>query len=261
MPNKHGDFIWYELMTTDAGGARTFYQDVAGWHIDEGHGDPAYAMISASEGHVGGMLTLNAEMTQHGARPAWVGYIMVDDVDRMVAAVTDRGGTTLMPARDIDSIGLIAMLADPQGAPFYIMKPTPPAGNPDATSTAFAAERPMEGHCAWNELASSDPDAAFHFYSTLFGWVKDGGMDMGPTGRYDFLRHGAMIGGLMPKPDQMPQSGWTFYFRVSGIDAAVERIRAGGGQIVMPPQPVPGGDHAVIGIDPQGAYFALVGSK
>jgi len=34
MANHHGDFIWYELMTTDADGARAFYQAVVGWQIE-----------------------------------------------------------------------------------------------------------------------------------------------------------------------------------------------------------------------------------
>jgi predicted enzyme related to lactoylglutathione lyase len=31
MTNKHGEFIWYELMTTDPDAARAFYEPVVGW--------------------------------------------------------------------------------------------------------------------------------------------------------------------------------------------------------------------------------------
>jgi predicted enzyme related to lactoylglutathione lyase len=31
MPNKHGDFIWYELMTSDPDGAAAFYGPLLGW--------------------------------------------------------------------------------------------------------------------------------------------------------------------------------------------------------------------------------------
>jgi uncharacterized protein len=34
MANKHGDFIWYELMTSDADGAREFYSAVVDWDIE-----------------------------------------------------------------------------------------------------------------------------------------------------------------------------------------------------------------------------------
>ncbi len=258
--NSHGDWIWYEVMTSNPQGARAFYEKIVGWKISPDQGEPEYAMIEASEGMVGGMLTLTKDMTDHGARPCWLGYIAVDDVDKTVKAIVNRGGKELMPARDIPQ-GRFAMVADPQGAPFYVMKPVPPADNPEAKSMAFAGDRPMQGHCAWNELATSDPAAALHFYTTLFGWVKDGEMDMGEGGKYEFLRHRLVIGALMRKPPQMPASFWTFYFRVSGIDATVERVRASGGQVMMGPHEVPGGDWIIVGTDPQGATFAMVGSK
>lgn len=260
MANRHGDFIWYELMTTDADAARDFYQAVVGWSIEAQPSGPVdYRMITASEGNVAGLLPLTAEMTAHGARPGWFGYVAVDDVDKMLESFERGGGRVRMPAFDIPGVGRIALVADAQGAPLYVMKPTPPADNPDASSTAFAADRPMLGHCAWNELATSDPDAALHFYCTRFGWVKDGEMDIGPTGKYHFLRHGALIGGVMPKQAEAPASVWAYYFRVADIDSAVETLKANGGKMVMGPAPVAGNDFAVLAVDPQGAVFALVG--
>lgn len=148
------------------------------------------------------------------------------------------------------------MVADPEGAPFYIMK-----GNGEGTSLAFASDRPRPGHCAWNELSASDPKAALEFYGSQFGWVKDGEMDMGPMGAYEFLRHGGLIGAIMRKPAEAPAPVWTYYFRVADIDRAAERIRAGGGRIVHGPDEIPGGDFTISAIDPQNAPFALVGGR
>ena len=64
------------------------------------------------------------------------------------------------------------MVADPQGAPIYVMKPTPPPDRAGERSTAFS--RTAVGHCGWNELATPDPDKAFGFYTGQFGWT-DGG--------------------------------------------------------------------------------------
>lgn len=258
MPNKHGDFIWYELMTPDAAASEAFYGPLLGWTFG---GGSDYREIAASEGGVGGMLPLTAEMAAHGARPMWTGYILVDDVDAMVGSVEHGGGKTYMAARTMEGVGRFAMLADPQGAPFYVMKPTPPADNPDATSNAYAADRPMLGHCAWNELITDDPVAAIGFYGARFGWVVDSEMDMGPAGRYSMLRHGPMLGGVMARPAEMPASAWVYYFRVGDIDTAVTMIGAGGGTMIMGPVQVPGGDFAIQAIDPQGAHFALVGAR
>ena len=269
MTNHHGDFIWYELMTPDGAASQAFYGPMLGWTFG---GNDEYREIQGSEGGVGGMLQLTPEMTAGGARPCWVGYILVDDVDKMVESVEHGGGKTYMPARDMPGIGRFAMVADPQGAPFYVMKPIPPADNPDLASTAFSYDRPRIGHCAWNELATSDPAAALHFYGQRFGWVKDGEMDMGPMGKYEFLRHAGrapdgsppghgMLGAVMPKVPEVPVSAWNHYFRVADIDAAVAHIDANGGKIIHGPVEIPGGDFSLNGIDPQAAFFGLVGSR
>ncbi len=269
MTNKHGDFIWYELMTPDADAAARFYAGVLPWTVGD---QPEYREIVATDGHVGGMLPLTPEMTAGGARPGWVGYVAVDDVDKMVASIEDGGGRTLMPAHELPEAGRFAMMADPQGAAFYVMKPRPTPGNPDATSNAFSYDRPRDGHCAWNELATSDPQGALHFYGQRFGWVKDGGMDMGPMGTYHFIRHAGhapdgspmgqgMLGAVMPKPPHVPVSGWSFYFRVPDINVAATAIIGGGGKVVHGPQEIPGGDFSLNAFDPQGAAFALVGKR
>jgi predicted enzyme related to lactoylglutathione lyase len=87
-------------------------------------------------------------------------------------------------------------------------------------------------------------------------------MPMGEMGDYWFIDHGGeTIGAMMQKPPQVPAGCWTFYIRVNGIDGAVERVKAGGGQVLNGPMEVPGGDWIINGIDPQGAPFALVGAK
>ena len=260
MPNKHGDFIWYELLTPDADAAQDFYGSVLNWSF-ETREDMDYRMIAGSGGGVGGFMPLTEEMSANGARPAWLGYICVDDVDASAKSIETAGGSIHAAPWDIPGVGRMALVTDPQGAIFYIMKPTPPADTPDAASAAFAATEPMDGHCAWNELLTSDPEAAKSFYFGQFGWEKDGDMDVGPMGKYEFLRHDFMLGALMKMNDDMPMPLWSYYFRVPEIDAAVETVKAKGGRVIVGPQEIPGGEFIVNGIDPQGAIFALVGAK
>jgi predicted enzyme related to lactoylglutathione lyase len=52
---------------------------------------------------------------------------------------------------------------------------------------------------------------------------------------------------------------WRFYFRVPALNLAVQRLAEAGGTLLHGPAEVPGGDHIVIGLDPQGAMFCLVG--
>ena len=258
-PNPPGDFIWYELMTPDAEGSKAFYDAVVGWDIS-GEGPPEYGgyrMINSNGGMAGGVLPLTSDMQQHGARPTWLGYLNVSDVDGKVADIEKAGGKALMPPTDIPNVGRIAMVADPQGAPFYVMKPIPPEGRENEPSTVFS---PADlGRCAWNELSTSDPAAAQRFYGEQFGWTTDNFMPMGEHGEYRFIDHHGLTLGAIAGATGGHHPHWRFYFRVPSVGQAKQTAESKGGQIVRGPMEVPGGDHIVIGIDPQGAEFALVG--
>jgi predicted enzyme related to lactoylglutathione lyase len=256
-----GSHIWYELMTPDPDGATAFYGAVVpGWTVGQPiGGDQDYRIIGRSDGgSAGGVLALTEDMRQHGARPVWLGYIGADDVDATARQIEAKGGKLLMPAFDIPQ-GRIAMVTDPQGNPFYIMKPIPPAGQEDRQSDVFSPDQPQR--VSWNELSTADPVAARTFYGELFGWTSDDFMPMGEYGEYRFFDHGSLrigaVSGMMP--DGHP--GWRYYIRVASISKAVEAVKAGGGTITLEPMEVPGGDTIVIGNDPQGAEFALVGGK
>jgi uncharacterized protein len=260
--NPRGDFIWYELMTPDPEGSKAFYDAVVCWHIETQSQFPnGYRMIGRSDGgSAGGLLPLSDEMQQHGARPSWLGYLYVGNVDASVASIEQAGGNALMPAFDIPDIGRVAMVADPQGAPFYIMKPIPPEGRPDSKSDVFSVDQPQR--VRWNELSTTDPDGAVDFYRRQFGWGQEGDMDMGEMGKYRFIQsNGVNIGAIMRKPPQLPVSSWTYYIGVDDIDRAADAIKTGGGQVVNGPMEIPGGEFALNGLDPQGASFGLVGPR
>ncbi len=260
-PNSTGDFIWYELMTPDPEGAKAFYDAVVGWDIGPGQDEFAgYRMIGRSDGKLaGGVLPITDEMREHGARPTWLGYIHVDNVDAEVRAAELAGGKTYMPPMDIPNVGRTALTTDPQGAAFYVMKPIPPADDPEARSDVFSPSEIQR--VGWNELSTSDPAAARRFYGDRFGWGSDEFMPMGEMGEYRFWdHHGVRIGAFCgTMPGQQPK--WRYYFRVPSIAEAKAAAEAKGGTIAMGPHQVPTGDWILIGTDPQGAEFALVGGQ
>ena len=263
MANQQGSFIWYELMTGDPAAAKRFYDPVVGWSIQEETVAPGleYRMIIRSDGgNAGGVMTLTDEMRSHGARPVWLGYLHVSNVDSSVEAMQADGGRIIMPPWDQPGVGRLARVADPQGAPFYLMDPEPPAADVDAVSDVFSVDQPQ--HVRWNELATTDPEAAIAFYSRHFGWRQDGEMDMGELGKYQFLYDGdTMIGAVMLKVPQMPAPAWSFYIGVDDIDRAHEAVRSGGGQVLQEPIEIPGGEYSINAVDPQGASFGLVGPR
>ena len=253
--NPHGDFIWYELMTSDAAEAGRFYSAVIpGWTLGERMpGEIDYRAIGRSDGgNAGGVLQLDDSMRSNGARPGWLGYIGVDDVDAAVERIESAGGGVLMPAWDVPAVGRIAMVSDPQGVPFYVMR-----GAVDAVSDVFA---PMSAeHVSWNELATRDQKAALEFYASQFDWTAGDAMPMGDMGDYQFIsHHGLPLGAIMTAGAQMP-ARWRFYFRVANVDVAKSAVESGGGTVVHGPQEVPGGDRILICLDPHGAEFGIVG--
>jgi predicted enzyme related to lactoylglutathione lyase len=186
----------------------------------------------------------------------WIGYVAVESVDATVEGLLKAGAQACVPPTTYPGVGRFSMLRDPQGAPFYVMKPESQAGG---VSHSFAAE---VGHCQWNELLTSDPAAALAFYTRQLGWEKGDVMPMGPMGDYQFLiNDGVRFGALMKRAEPQAPSLWRFYFGVEDIDRAARAIVAGGGNLKGEPQPVPGGGFAVAAFDPQGAEFGVAGPR
>lgn len=261
--NTHGDFIWYELMTIDTDAAQGFYGPLLGWQFAKSSTPGMdYRLVSMNGAEIAGLLALSKEMRQGGARPLWAGYVGVDDVDASCRRITASGGAVMMPPTDLEGVGRLAFVADPQGAPLYVMTPTPPADNPKAVSESFAIYEAKEGHCAWNELCTADPAAADVFYSALFGWEKADALEMGGQGLYQmYQQNDYVLGAIMPKPEQMPVSLWGYYFRVADIDQAAGYVKDNGGQLMLEPTEIPGGDYIISAVDPQGAMFNLIGKR
>ncbi|HEV7633014.1 MAG TPA: VOC family protein [Steroidobacteraceae bacterium] len=263
MANPPSSFIWYELLTTDSNAAAKFYGAVVGWKIAD-RPDPMedgrdYRTIGRSDGgSAGGLFQLTADMLKHGAKPTWLGYLHVNDVEAAVAAIETDGGKKLMKM-DLP-VGQIAMVTDPMGTPFYVMSPIPPPGKPDAVSDVFDPK--AEQRVRWNELQSPDLARAKAFYAKHFGFEFNEIMPMGAMGDYCFVDQGGLrLGAIMQKPEQSPIASWLFYFGVPSAAAAKRAIEAGGGKITNGPHQVPGGDWIVTATDPQGAPFGVVSSQ
>lgn len=248
-----GTFIWHELSTTDHHAAFAFYSAVLGWsRSDSEMSGPGYTIAVATDHSVAGLLTLTPEMCASGARPLWMSYIGVADVDATLVELTAAGGKVHLPAHDLPGVGRMAMVTDPQGVPFMLMTPFSKEPMPVVAPGSV-------GHVGWNELHANDGVQAFAFYSSMFGWTPTSAMDMGTMGIYQLFSTGAApVGGMMTRTPDLPAPMWIFYFNVDRLDPAIERVKAAGGTIVLEPHEVPGPMWITQGFDPQGALFALV---
>ena len=253
IPSK---FVWYDVMTSDTKAAGSFYESVMGWDTrDSGMADRSYTIFSMGPARVGGLMPIPEEARAMGARPGWMGYVGVHDVDACAARLKAAGGAVHRPPEDIPGVGRFCVVADPDGAAFILFK-----GDGEAQNAPVPPMTP--GHVGWHELQAGNAEQAFAFYAGLFGWTKAEAIDMGAMGVYQiFATGGAAVGGIMTKVPEVPKPFWLYYFNVEALDAAVVRVRQGGGQTLMEPQQVPGGSWIVQCLDPQGAMFAMVAEK
>jgi uncharacterized protein len=253
----YGSFVWYELMTADVDAAETFYGKALGWKTAAiGHPGMDYRFITTGDTRIGGMMNIPENACEAGCQPGWLGYIAVEDADACARSVEAKGGRIHRAPEDIPGYGRFAVLADPQGAAFAVI----------ALAETLVSSQPGEvyrrgvpGFGGWHELYANDWEAAFAFYSDLFGWTKDQAVDLGGMGVYQlYAINGVVAGGMMNRAPQSPGPCWNYYFNVESIEAAAARVKEAGAQILMGPHEVPDGSWILVGLDPQGAAFALV---
>jgi uncharacterized protein len=245
-----GRFVWHQLMTRDAPRARSFYSKVAGWKTEPWAHNENFTVCSAKVGPVAGIMVMPADAPAD-APAMWVSYIGTDDVDGTVEEARKLGARVIKSPTDEQGAGRYAVLQDPQGAVFAVLKPMVAPGD---------AQPPPEGTFSWHELATTDNEAAFAFYSALFGWEALQRMDMGATGIYlIFGNDGRQRGGIYNKPADGPApSNWLPYTQVAGADATHASAVKAGATSMMPPMDVPGGSRIAIFSDAEGATFAVV---
>lgn len=250
-----GNFVWYDLMTSDLAAGRAFYDAVIGWTSrDSGMPGPQpYWLFSAGLTPVAGAMQLTEQMCAEGARPGWMGHVQVEDVEAKAEQAVALGGRIHVPETPIPGVGWFAIIADPHGAVVSLFKPHP------AYPQAPMMDPQAPGHAGWRELLASDWPKAFEFYAAMFGWTKDEAVDLGPMGTYQLFAApgGPAIGGMFNRPPDVPVSFWLYYFTVESCAAALERVKTGGGKVLMGPMQVPGGSWIAQCMDPQGAMFAV----
>jgi predicted enzyme related to lactoylglutathione lyase len=253
--SAHGRFAWYELMTTDVAAARAFYTKVMGWGTwDAAVPGAPYTLFTTGHAPVGGLMNLPEQASKTGVKPAWIGYVGVDDVDAVADRIERLGGIVHVPPRDVAGISRFSVFTDPQAARLALFKWLNPGPEQPADADA-------PGRVGWHELLAADWEKALAFYGELFGWQK-ADADTDETGTYQlFSVGGETIGGMVTKPPTMPAPFWLYYFNAADIDIAAQHVKAGGGRILDGPIEVPGGSWLVRCEDPQGAIFALEGMR
>jgi len=243
-----GRFVWHELHTGDRKKALTFYSTLVGWETKEvpmGPGEP-YGLVLLGSKDIAG---ITKSMAPANVPPHWLPYVAVDDVDASAKKAVSLGGKVLGQPMDIPEVGRFAVVADPQGATFALYK--------SGKSYPEEPERPPVSGFAWEELMTSDPEAAAKFYMGLFGYGQQTA-DMGPMGTYRIMTRGdRQTAGIMKMPPMVPQAHWLTYLHVKDVDASTRNARELGAKVHVEPTNIPKIGRFSVIEDPTGASVAL----
>ena len=245
-----GTPCWVDLQTSDQDGARAFYSGVFGWEfLEQPMPDgPVYAMAQLGGRNAAAIAPQNPEQAAAGVPPMWNTYLAVDDVDATTALVPGAGGVVAMEPFDVMEAGRMSFVADPSGAFVGLWQAGEHIG-------AQVANEP--GALTWNELVTTDPDAALPFYDKLLG-LKAVSTPMGPDYSYTIFQVGdQQVGGSTPPQMEGAPNHWNVWFSVASADEAAARITELGGSLLVEPTDMPVG-RMVVARDPQGAVFNLL---
>lgn len=115
-----GALTWSELLTRDVDAAAAFYSELFHWEDrDLEFGESRYTVFEKEGQAVAGMMAMPGSAD---APPAWLPYFGVSDCDDRARAAHVGGGLVYVAPTDVPSVGRFAVLGDPQGATFAILR-------------------------------------------------------------------------------------------------------------------------------------------
>jgi uncharacterized protein len=236
-----GKFVWHEQVSSDPKRARDFYTQLFGWGTEVFKpGEADYTMISSGGQSHGGF----AQAMEGAPPPHWLSHVRVEKLEDTIEKATRAGGRLVAGPFEMEDVGRTAIIADPQGA--FVSAYQPMNEGPAS-----------EGVFVWDELGTTDADAAQRFYEEVFGWTTT---DMGPDyGGYRIFNRGETgIAGLMVVQDASIPPRWQPYVAVDDPDATAAKADELGGTAILEPMDVPKVGRLAVLQDAQGATFGII---
>ena len=245
----HGKFIWFDLATAELDAQKAFYQDVFGWsYRSPGRAEDAYTLIVNRGRAVGGMFRFDPPGgEQDGA--TWAVLMSVADPDATASAVQAAGGSVEVAPASVASRGRHALFLDPGGALFGALRSD--SGDPPD------AEVPIGGFF-WVDLFARDVEAMADFYSGLAPYTQDRHEVAEGVYRTMLIAHDYPRAGIVRVDEEANRSAWVPYVRVADVEATLDKVVAGGGFAIVPPDPQLLDGNLAVFVDPHGGVTGIV---
>ena len=224
--------IWFDLMSSDTGGAEQFYGEIFGWETEEPSEEfGGYRNFTKNGKPVAG---LSPAMEEAGPPNIWSVYLHSEDANATVNAVESAGGSIMVPPMPVGDEGTMMVATDPAGAVIGFWQSKDYARSVDFYRTVLGARIEEVG-------TGGDPDAVGpdHYGQIFYG---------------DESYAGIMDASTL-FPEEVP-SFWQIYITVDDVAATVKQVESLGGEILMPGEDTPYGTLAAIK-DPMGALICL----
>jgi uncharacterized protein len=117
-----GEWIWSSLHAKDAGAEAAFYQQLFNYDVFEAPSDDGqqHLILSSDDYARASANDLAAGSTRR--HPHWLNFVRVVSASETAAKVRALGGRVLVEPRADRHGGMLAVVADPAGAPFGLME-------------------------------------------------------------------------------------------------------------------------------------------
>ncbi len=118
-----GGIHWVELHSTDLKADLAWLKACFGIssQIMEMPAGPYHVLMSGETTVGGAMAQMHA-----GAPSMWLPWVQIDAVDEAVDRAAAAGGNVVAPLWEVDGVGRLAIVADPTGGVFGVIRPAPP---------------------------------------------------------------------------------------------------------------------------------------
>ena len=246
-PRLPGKFVWADLVTDDVVAAQKFYTGLFGWTFRDLGG---YVIAANDERPLGGMFQ-RARPADPSAKPRWLGYLSVANVDRAKAAVTQAGGRVLAPPQKMPKRGEQAVFADAEGALFGVIKSS--SGDPQD----FLAE---PGDWIWIQLLSRDGRKAAEFYRAVGGYTIVENTTANKLSDYVLTSAGyarATVRTIRTNDEKL-RPNWLPFVRVKNVGESIALAKQLGGKGLIEPKPELFDGKVAVIADPTGAAIGLL---
>lgn len=243
---EYGQVVWRDLVSPEPETSAKFYKNVFGWTSKQtGTEDEPYWLFRLNGKPVAGMYRMRENNKFAGGE--WLAYFSVNSPEDVISRSKSNGGNLVIKQTDIPGRGKIALLSDPAGAYFALIKSS--NGDPEIN-------RSSEFNFLWSELWSNDMLKSADFYKTIFNAQvknqKDDDRDYTVI-----INNSKPAFGIIKNPVENVRSHYIQYILVTDVKGIEKKALDAGAKIIIPADSSIRNGTVSVFADPTGAPVAI----